>query len=404
MAQRYRLYPTAEQSVFMAERHCADARFVWNLAVEQFNWGHRGRSGPGPAERMRQLAEARQAFEWRGRGSSAVQQLRVPPACWGALRDFDWAVKEFFNGTRGRPTWRKRGRHKGFCVRDTKVRVHSRKWAEVAVPKLGWVRFRLSRALATGTLGMARVTRDKAGRWHVSFPGPQPAVPDTGRAGRVVGIDRGVATTVATSDGQMLRAPTMRERECKHPARLQQTLARQRKGSIRREATKAKIGQLHQRAADRRRDWVEKITTKLAANYELEALPVRTMVRRPKPKPDPDNPGQFLPNRAAAKAGLNHSIHANCWGIIAKRLEHKMSASSTTLVIVPAQYSSQRCRNCGHTSPENRKSQAEFRCQSCGYVDHADRNAAAVILARAMPAPTPGPGTTPSGVLAKART
>jgi putative transposase len=152
---------------------------------------------------------------------------------------------------------------------------------------------------------------------------------------------------------------------------------------------------------------VEKITTKLAANYELvavEALPVRTMIRRPKPRPDPDNPGQFLHNGAAAKAGLNRSIHANCWGMIAKRLEHKMSASSTTLVIVPAQYSSQQCRSCGHTSPENRKSQAEFRCQSCGHVDHADRNAAAVILARAMPAPTPGPGAAPSGVLAKART
>ncbi len=47
MAHRYRLYPTAEQSVFMLERHCADARFVWNLAVEQFNWGRPGRRGAG---------------------------------------------------------------------------------------------------------------------------------------------------------------------------------------------------------------------------------------------------------------------------------------------------------------------------------------------------------------------
>jgi len=400
MAYRYRLYPTAQQSVFMAERHCADARFVWNLAVEQFNWGRAGRSAPGPADRMHQLAEARQEFEWLRRGSSAVQQQ--------ALRDFDWAVKEFFNGTRGRPTWRKKHRHEGFCVRDTKVRVHSRKWAQVAVPKLGWVRFQLSRALPAGALGMARITRDKAGRWHVSFPGRQPAVADAGRSGRSVGIDRGVATTVATSDGQMLRTPVMRERERRRLQRLQHTLARQAKCSGRREATKAAIAGLHQRVADRRRDWVEKITTKLAAHYEViavEALPVRNMVRRPKPKPDPDNPGQFLANGAAAKAGLNRSIHANCWGLIARRLEQKMSASETTLVVVPAHYSSQQCRKCGHTSPGNRKSQADFRCQSCGHCDHADTNAAAVILARATkPAPTPGPGATPSGVLAKART
>jgi transposase len=205
----------------------------------------------------------------------------------------------------------------------------------------------------------------------------------------------------------MLRAPVMRKRERQRLARLQQKLARQRKRGVRRQATKAKIGRLHQRVADRRRDWVEKVTTKLAANYDLiavEALPVRVMLRRPKPKPDPNNPGQFLSNGAAAKAGLNRSIHANCWGLIANRLEHKMAASNTTLVVVPAQYSSQQCRKCGHTSPKNRKSQAEFRCQACGHGDHADRNAAAVILARAKPAPTPGPGATPSGVLAKAGT
>jgi putative transposase len=383
----------------MGERHCRDARFVWNLAVEQFSWGGRGRWAPGSTERMRQLAEARREFEWLRGGSSSVQQQ--------ALRDFDWAVKEFVNRTRGCPTWRKRGRHEGFCVRDTKVRMHSRKWAQVQVPKLGWVRFRLSRRLPPGALGMARITHDRGGRWHVSFPGPQPGVPDEGRCGRAVGIDRGVATTVATSDGQMLRAPVMRKRERQRLARLQQKLACQRRYSARWQATKADIGRVHQRVADRRRDWVEKVTTRLAANYALvavEALPVRTMVRRPKPKPDADNSGQFLRNGAAAKAGLNRAIYANCWGLIARRLEQKMSSSGTTMVVVPAQYSSQQCRRCGHTSPENRKSQAEFRCQLCSHVDHADANAAGVILARAMPAPTPGSGATPSGVLAKART
>lgn len=401
MALRCRLYPSAEQAQFMLKRHCADARFVWNLAVEQLNWGRAGRFLPGSAERQHQLAEARQAFAWLRDGSSSVQQQ--------ALRDFDRAIAGFFGGTHGKPTWRRKHAHEGFCVRDTKVRVHNRKWAEVAVPKLGWVRFRLTRPLP-GTLGMARITCDRAGRWHVSFPAPQTEVPDAGRTGRSVGIDRGVATTIATSDGQMLRAPVMRRRERKRLARCQADLARQDKGSRRRSRSKARIARLHLRVADRRRDWVEKTTTRLATNYELiavEALAVRNMVRRPKPRPDPDKPGQFLPNGAAAKSGLNRSIHANCWGLFALRLTQKMSASGTSLAVVPAQYSSQQCSGCGHTSPENRKSQAEFRCQACGHRDHADRNAAATILARAnRPALTPGPGATPvsMGVLAQART
>lgn len=402
MASRFRLYPSDAQSNFMLDRHCADARYVWNLAVEQFNWGRSGRPAPASAERQRQLAEARQAFCWLRQGSSSVQQQ--------ALRDFDRAVAGFFGGTHGRPTWRRKHQHEGFCVRDTKVKVYNRKWAAILVPKLGWVRFRLSRSLPPGALGMGRITRDKAGRWHISFPAPQPPVPDLGRTGRPVGIDRGVATTIATSDGQMLRAPVMRRGESSRVTRLQANLARQVKGSRRRSRTKLRIARLHRRVADRRRNWVEQTTTRLAASYEtvaIEALPVRTMVRRPKPRSDPNDAGHFLLNGAAAKAGLNRSIHANCWGLIAQRLAHKMSASGTSLVVVPAQYSSQQCRKCGHTSPENRKSQAKFRCQACGHADHADRNAAKNILARAArPAPTPGPGATPvsDGVLARART
>ena len=198
------------------------------------------------------------------------------------------------------------------------------------MPKLGWVRFRLSRP-PPRSLGMARITCDKTGHWHVSFPAPQPEVSDAGRSGRSVGIDRGVATTIATSDGQMLRAPIIRRRERKPLARWQASLARQQKRSRRRSRTKARIARVHQQVADRRRNWVEKTTTRLAANYEaiaVEALYVRNMVRRPKPKPDPENPGQFLPNGAAAKSGLNRSIHANCCGLIACRLTHKMSASA----------------------------------------------------------------------------
>ena len=205
MAHRYRLYPTAQQSAFMLERHCADARYVWNLAVEQFNWGRAGRSAPGPAQRQKQLAEARQEFEWLAAGSSSVQQQ--------ALRDFDRAVGAYFGGTHRRPTWRRKFLDEGFCVRDSRVEIVNRKWAQVFVPKLGVVKLRLSRPLPAGKLGMARITC-KAGRWHVAFPAPQPTVrAASGRDGRAVGIDRGVKTTLALSDGTMLRAPIMRRGE-----------------------------------------------------------------------------------------------------------------------------------------------------------------------------------------------
>jgi transposase len=385
----------------MLARHSADARYVWNLAVEQFNWGRAGRSAPGPAARQKQLAQARQAFEWLAAGSSSVQQQ--------ALRDFDRAVSAYFAGTHRRPTWRRKHLDEGFCVRDSRVELVNRKWAQLFVPKLGLVKLRLSRPLPAGKLGMARITC-RAGRWHVAFPAPQPSIAaGPGRQERMVGIDRGVKTTLALSDGTMLRAPVMRRSEQKKLVRLQRQLARCRKGSVRRAKVKARIATLHARVADRRRDWVEKTTTRITATYgviAIEKLPTRNMVRAPKPKPDPDNEGHYLANGKAAKAGLNKGIYANCWGAIAQRLDHKTSASGTALVEVPAAYSSLECRNCGHSVKENRKSQAEFHCVKCGHQDHADIQAANTILARATrPALTSGPEATPAdaGVLAQAR-
>ncbi len=172
MSHRYRLMPAPEPEAVVRE-HCAHARFVWNLAVEQQSWCRPGRRRmPGSAER--QLAEARAAEPWLREGSSSVQQQ--------ALRDFDRAVAAFFDPANpaGRPKFRsgKRGTQ-GFVVRDTKVRRLNRRWGEVFVPKCGLVRFRWTRALPE-KLGMARITLDRSGRWHVSFLAPQPAI-DRGR-------------------------------------------------------------------------------------------------------------------------------------------------------------------------------------------------------------------------------
>src|SRR5215471_12686463 len=169
VAVRNRLCPAAAQ-VGILSRHCEDARVVWNLAVEQQSWWWPGRgAAPGGAERQRQLAQARAAEPWLREGSSTVQQQ--------ALRDFDRAMAAFFDPENPArcPGFRSKRGPQGFVIRDTKVRRISRKHGEVFVPKCGWVRFWWTRPLPAKP-GMARVTLDRAGRWHVSFPAPQPAV------------------------------------------------------------------------------------------------------------------------------------------------------------------------------------------------------------------------------------
>jgi putative transposase len=366
---------------------------VWNLAVEQQSWYWPGRGpAPGAAGRQRQLSGAREAEPWLRAGSSPVQQQ--------APRDFDRAIAAFFDkeNPAGKPSYRSKRDTQGLVIRDTKVRRLNRRWGEVYVPKCGYVRFRWTRALPV-KLGMARVTCDRAGRWHVAFPAPQPAL-DRQPAGAVTGIDRGVRTAVVTSDGQHYRVPHISDRRAARYLALQHRLARQRKGSRKREKTKRAMAGIAAEVIGRRRDWAEKISTRLVQNYDLvvfEKLRTPNMVRKPKPKPDPDQPGAFLPNGAHAKAGLNRGILSSCWGLLAQRTEQKAMASGAAVVYVNPGFTSQQCRACGHTAKENRDSQAFFRCASCGHEDHADASAARNILARglaasAVPAHAPGHG------------
>src|SRR5580700_2549191 len=103
---RYRLLPTPAQDAVLRD-HCAHARFVWNLAVEQNSHWHPGRTdAPGYLEQCRQLTAARAEHPWLASGSKMVQQQ--------ALRDFAQAMVNYFSGTHDRPSWRKADRDEGF--------------------------------------------------------------------------------------------------------------------------------------------------------------------------------------------------------------------------------------------------------------------------------------------------
>jgi hypothetical protein len=65
------LYPTREQEVLLGQ-HCAQARFVWNLAVEQLGYRHHRQSLPNYVVQSQQLTEVRTAYDWLRAGSQTV--------------------------------------------------------------------------------------------------------------------------------------------------------------------------------------------------------------------------------------------------------------------------------------------------------------------------------------------
>jgi putative transposase len=365
---RYRLFPTAEQAAVLAE-HCRHARYVWNLAVEQQQHWQPGRDAPGFNEQCAQLTAARAEHDWLAAGSQTVQQQ--------ALRDFAQAMRNFFTGTHRRPTWRKAGVHEGF--RQVAVKTHhverlNRRFGRILVPKVGWVRFRLSRPVPKGVKSY-RVTRDRAGRWHIAFAHIPEPIAGPGE-GSVVGIDRGVAVSAALSTGELLHAPCLTRGEARRLTVLQQRLARAERGSNRRARTKLAIAKLKARERDRRKDWAEKATTDIARRFDtirLEALGVRAMTRTA--RGPVEQPGQ----RVAQKRGLNRGISRSGWGLLAARLQQKACGRVEQ---IPAAYTSQRCSACGHVALGNRKNQAVFECEACNAGPcNADVNAARNIAA-----------------------
>jgi putative transposase len=383
---RYRLYPSPAQEAALRD-HCAHARYVWNLAVEQHSYWHPGRAGaPGYLEQCRQLTQARAEHAWLREGCQMVQQQ--------ALRDFAQAMAAFFDpgNPAGRPSWRKARRDEGFrvvAVKPGHVRRLSRKTGEAWVPKVGWVRFRWSRAVPPGVKSY-RVTRDRAGRWHLAFaviPGPIPA-PGNGQA---VGIDRGVAVPAALSTGELLHVPGLTGPGRKRMRRLERKLARAKRGSNRRKQVRLAIARLKGREADRRKDWAEKASTDIARRFDVirvEDLQIRNMTRSA--KGTAQKPGRNV----RAKAGLNRGILRSGWGLLVRRLEEK--APGRVEKIHPA-FTSQQCSACGHVDGKARESQARFACTACGYAGHADVNAARNIAAGHAVTARGGDGVTRPG-------
>lgn len=199
----------------------------------------------------------------------------------------------------------------------------------------------------------------------VLFVNAAPVV-ERSSANGVVGIDRGVVVTAATSDADMFTVPETPELDAKVVS-LQKTLARKRrmnpnwKTSTRYRKARTACSNAQRVRASVKTDAIHAFTKRVARNYEtvvVEALPVEKMSRR---------------GKGSSKATLNRRLRDARWSTLLSQLAYKTGGN--TVVVNPA-YTSQRCSECGHIERENRESQAVFRCVECSHTDNADVNAA----------------------------
>jgi putative transposase len=144
-----------------------------------------------------------------------------------------------------------------------------------------------------------------------------------------------------------------------------------------------KVADLHRKVRRQRLDHAHKTALDLVREHDFiahEDLRIRNMVKAPAAKPDPDRSGSFLPNGAAAKAGLNHSISDAGWGVFLTILHAKAESAGREVTAVEPRNTSRTCPDCGHVAKENRPTQEKFHCVSCGHSAHADTVGALNVL------------------------
>lgn len=373
VGRRYLLQLTGEQQKY-AEEIAGACRAVWNTGLEQRRMYRKRGAFIGFAEQCKQLAEARNDpdHEWLAEAPSACLQQ--------VLRDLDKVCRE--HGA-WKVRWRSKARSPmSFRFSDTRrihVRRVSKRWGEVRLTKLGAVRFRWTRGL-DGEIRNATVSRD-GGEWYVSFTVEDGLIETLPNGKPPIGLDRGVTTAVATSNGRTHDRQFITPGEAGRLRRLHQMLCRRRRGSNRREATRKQINALYARVRHRRADFNAWTANRLTSDHGLivlEDLRVRDMTASA--KGTIDEPGR----RVRQKSGLNKAILDKGWGDLLRRADYKAKVNGSRIVRVPAAYTSQTCSACGHCAPDNRKSQAVFQCASCGHQANADVNAAKNILAAGL--------------------
>ena len=380
-AFKFRAYPTRPQEG-RAARLLADHCALYNAALEERceAWRMR-RASVSYGMQSVQLREIRRADpQGQGLHSFTAQQQ--------TLRRLNTVFAAFYarakKGKAGYPRFKSypRFHQVGFVVGDGAkwTPAAAGGWARAAFQAVGSVKVRQHRPVA-GTIKFLQLKREHR-RWYaivVTEADPEP-LPATGRA---VGVDVGVARFLTTSDGELIANPKFLPASAEAIADLQRGKDRARRGSGNRRRLRRALAKEWRKVRNRRRDFHHKTTRALVDSCDviaLEKLTIASMTRRPEPKPDPGQPGVFLPNMAAAKAGLNKAILDAGWAQFATILTAKAESAGRRVVFVNPAGTSITCHLCGRHCTRPR--QDTVICPAHGTID-ADINGARNIATRA---------------------
>ncbi|MEU6996854.1 RNA-guided endonuclease TnpB family protein [Nonomuraea sp. NPDC046570] len=358
-ANKYRFHPTPEQAQELA-RTFGCVRLVYNKALEE-----RSRAYSGEGRRVSYVESSAALTRWKKTPELAFLGEVSSVPLQQALRHLQAAFANFFARRAKYPAFKSRKKSRlsaeytrsAFTYRSGVLRL-----AKMDGPlDIVW-----SRPLPEGAQpSTVTVSKDAAGRWFVSLLVEERIRP-LDPVEQTVGIDAGITALATLSNGEKVVNPGFERADRRRLAKAQRALARKEKGSCNWVKARLKVARVYARIADRRRDHLHKLTTRLVRENQtvvIEDLTVRNMVK----------------NRSLARAVSDAS-----WRELRSMLEYKTAWYGRELVVIDRWFpSSKLCSACGALQEKMPLGVRLWKC-ACGAVHDRDVNAARNILAAGL--------------------
>ena len=366
-AFKFELMSNGEQTRKM-KQFAGCSRFVFNKALayqnEQYQQDNSFKFSYNKLANL--LPQWKQEFVWlKDCNAQTLQQ---------SLKDLERSFKNFFAKRADFPKFKRKGSKESFRFpQGCKLEQHNNR---IWLPKIGWVRYRNS-CNVSGSLKNVTVGR-KCGKWYVSIQTEfeqEIAQPNGGE----IGIDMGIVRFATLSDGTFFEPVNAFKTLKGKLAKLQKQFKNKTKFSKNWRKLKAKISKLYHKIANVRKNHLHQISSTISKNHAIvyvEDLQVANMSKSAK-----GNAEQHGRN-VRQKSGLNRAILDQAWSEFKRQLDYKLVWNGGHLVAVPPQNTSRCCPACGHTSKDNRQTQANFECVECGYRNNADVVGAINVLKR----------------------
>jgi putative transposase len=359
-AFKYRFYPTDAQAAQLS-RTFGCVRLVYNKALDEHS-----RTYATQRRRIIYSQTSAMLTDWKRDPDLAFLGEVSSVPLQQALRHLQAAFAAFFAKRARYPRFKSKKRSRAsaeytrsaFRWRDGQLTL-----AKMAEPlPIVW-----SRLLPDGAQpSTVTVSRDAAGRWHVAIL-VETAVETHPPTDTAVGVDAGLTALVTLSTGEKITNPRHERAHRRKLAKAQRALSRKEKGSNNRTRAKLRVARIHARIADRRRDHLHKLSTRLVRDNQtvvIEDLAVRNM----------------LANHHLARA-----ISDATWSQLRTMLEYKTAWYGRHLIVINRWYpSSKLCSNCGHRVDRLPLDIRTWTCPGCAAVHDRDVNAARNIVAAGL--------------------